>query len=197
MLLYGALDQKGRDDTRISIYLESVMVQHENTMKAKKLYLGGRFDHWISEHYYLFGGEIPWSINLPPREPKVRVGNKEITVIYPFDRFTWESYHSKCNDIGNVPFVNKKLALECNLNFDVPNMSYHTSTGQLATKLLWDDYSKFLFIRKDILEQFLKRHGLTLLWIEQSQNYGDFGTYKSDLKPSYKNFFYVEIMGDK
>ena len=75
-------------------------------------------------------------------------------------------------------------------------MSYYTATGKLATRLVWDDYSRYLYIRKDILDQFANSHGMTLLWIEQISKYGDFGKHDSTLNPTFKDFQYVTIMND-
>lgn len=196
ILLSAYLDQTGRGDTKFLLHVDTVLIDKKEAESVSRLYLKNFSDYRISEHYYLFGGEIPWSRNLPDWNPKIQVGNKDIHIVCPFNYYTWESYHSKCNDIGNVPFLGKTIAQECELQFDASSMSYFTASGELATRLVWDNYSRYLYIRKDILDLFANSNGMTLLWIEKISKYGDFGKHDSTLNPTFKDFQYVTIMNE-
>ena len=110
ILLSAYLDQTGRGDTKLLLYVDTVLIDKKEAESVSRLYLKNFSDYRISEHYYLFGGEISWSKNLPDRNPQIQVGNKDIYIVYPFDYYTWESYHSKCNDIGNMPFLSKSFS---------------------------------------------------------------------------------------
>jgi hypothetical protein len=102
--------------------------------------------------------------------------------------FSWESYHSNINDIGNVPVVSKEIFTELNLTFNVKEQSCRTMTGELAVQLIRDDYSKFLYIRRDFLLDYLERNGFSLVWYEYGTRNGGFKSGDQKLDPAYIDF---------
>lgn len=194
VLLNAALHQKGSNDTRIDIHVSAFLINKEHAESFLK-YLDNNFFHWrVPEFYYLFCGEIPWSKNIVYEKEVVELENNEVEIYFPFLWYTWESYHSQMNNIGNIPFVSDKIAEDLNLNYNVPNLSYYTQNGQLATKFIWDDYSHYLYVRKDLLLEFTEMHDLSLVWYEYGSRYGDFGKGDTKLDPSFKDFKSAKIL---
>jgi len=194
VMLRGYLEQAGRGKTRFTLWLDTILVERTNAERVRDWCRGNYLDDRVSEYYYLFGGEIPWSRNLLEMDVKMRIGDTEIPFIIPYAFYAWESYHSKCNDIGNVPFVCRRIARECDLVFDPSCMSYYTNSGTLATRFFWDDYSKYLYMRRDILDSFADSLGLVLLCIEQLSKYGDFGEHTTSLNPSFADFRHAQYL---
>jgi hypothetical protein len=82
----------------------------------------------------------------------------------------WGSYHSIQNAIGGVPFVSKEIAE--NLILNTENLSFYDKDGKRCTKYIWDDYSHFLFIKKDVLQSYIDVNKYNLVWCETGTRYG-------------------------
>jgi hypothetical protein len=188
ILLNAYLKQKGNNDTRIDIFLTALLVDRETKALLLKLLDRNFLRLYNPEYYYLFGGEIPWSKIIVPENQIEETGKTKIEIQFPYFWYSWESYHSEMNDIGNIPFVSNRIAKSLNLTFDAKTFSYYTEDGQLATKYIWDEYSHFLFIRKELLSNFVRMHNLALILYESGSRYGDFGKTDTKLKPALKDF---------
>lgn len=188
ILLNCSLEQEGINNTRINIYVDALLVKNKFIKQLLTFSKSNYLTYDAPHYYYLFGGEIPWSKNFYCDNDYIEIGNEEIEVLFPYSWYSWESYHSEMNDIDSVAFVSKSIALYLELKYDLRNLFYYTNDGKLATKYIWDDYSHYLYIRKDLMSKFIMKHDLSLIWYERGSRYGDFGEMDTKLNPSYKDF---------
>lgn len=196
LLLYGSMNQESSNGPQIRIVVDSILV--EKTFEDKLIdYLES---NWLTDEvpsqYYLFSGESSWSDNIINEGIAITYGaeKQSMEVIFPYFMYSWESYHSEMNNIGNVPVISKEIFTELGLAFDVKEQSCRTMTGELVIQLVRDDYSKFLYIKKDLLLDYLKKHGLSLVWHEYGTKNGGFKQGDQKLDPAYKDFRYVRRM---
>jgi len=182
-------NQEVKKDVRIDINLDALIVEKINAKKilaSLKKENNVRFDTNTPEYYYLFNGEIPKGKYLQNEV----IGNLfEETNLFSFyssySWFAWESYHSRMNDIGNVPFLSKAICDEFDLSYDIRSLSFFDHDGPV-TKYYHDRSSHFYFLKEDHLQKFLENNNLSLIWGEFIYKYGDFGMEKTkNLNPSY------------
>ena len=195
ILLRGYLSQENDSHEKLDIFLNTLFIDNKNTdFFAEHLKKGGGYYN-SPEFYYLFAGEIAWSRNIYYESESFEIESKDIEVLYPYSWYNWESYHSKQNNIGSFPFVSKQIAK--NLIFNTKDLSFYDKNGKRCTKYIWDDYSHFLYIKKDILEIFMNDKKYELVWCETGTRYGEYGNRETKLNPSFMDFTYVEIFSNK
>ena len=153
-----------------------------------------------SKRYYdLFAGEIFWSAHLTRNETRLKIMDNDFSIHHPYSVYTSESYDSKICDIGDFPFISKQIAEKFNLRFNLKDLSAYTRDSDVkkVTTYLWDDYSYYLFIRKDFLFNYLKDNNLSIVHYEFSSKYGSWGEFNSTkYKPTYsdcKNYKILNI----
>jgi len=182
--------QQDNSDVRIDINVEALMLPKKNEKEALNILKnpeGIRFNHRkVHEHYYLFNGEIPWGKLLQDKGVDELFDDSDEILFYsPFSWFSWESYHSRMNDIGNVPFLVKVICDEYDLRYDIQSLTFYNK-DEAVTKYYRDKSASYYFIKENHLNQFLKKNKLSLAWVENIYKYGDFGLKKTkELNPSY------------
>lgn len=95
---------------------------------------------------------------------------------------------------GSAPFLSKQIAQSLKLYYNVKDLSFYSQDGQQCTKYLWDDYSHFLYIKKDLLIKFLKDNNFGLVWYETGTRYGEFGKHETKLNPPFMDYKYAEVL---
>ena len=189
ILVNACLKQKSDENIRIDILVSALLIEENSLSMIENIKESNYFEINALENYYLFAGEIPWSKNINNYQQEfLDHKSKKINVYHTYSWYSWESYHSSMNDMGNMPFVASEIAQYLSLTFNTNDFSYYTQEGQLATKYIWDNYSHYLFIRKDLLKRYCAHYKLELVWYESGTRYGDFGNRKTILGPSLKDF---------
>ena len=190
------MDQESTNGAQIRIIVDTLLVDKDLQSKLIEHLENDWLVDEVPSYYYLFSGENSWSDNILNERVTISYGSKKqnIEVMFPYFMFSWESYHSEMNNIGNVPAVSKEIFTELKLIFNSKEQSCRTLTGELAVQLIRDDYSKYLYIRKDLLLDYIKKQGLSLTWYEYGTRNGGFKQGDQKLDPSYKDFRYVRRM---
>lgn len=196
VLLHGSINQESSNDARISIFVDALLVKTQYVDKLTDYLENHWFTHEASSFYYLFSGEIAWSNNIVHEERTItnESDNQEIEVVFPYSMFSWESYHSEMNDIGNAPYICRGIFTELGLIFNVKEQFCSTAVGEGAVQLIRDDFSKYLYIRKDFLLDYLKKHGLSLVWYEYGTRNGSLRRDTQKLDPPFVDFRSTRIM---
>lgn len=196
VLLYGSMNQEASNKARIDIYTDALLTSTHNIDKLTEYLNKNRFIHEAHSFYYIFAGEIAWSNNIVYEERTMTNENdkQKIEVIFPYSMFSWESYHSETNNVGSVPFVCRRIFTDLDLMFNVMDQSCRTTEGELAVRLVQDDYSKYLYIRKDLLLGYMKKYELSLIWYEYDIRYGGSKQGDQKLDPSYTDFKSTKVM---
>ncbi|MCP4405574.1 MAG: hypothetical protein GY801_50755 [bacterium] len=195
VLLYASLEQQGDEGARMYVEVNTRLIRNECVDLFMESYPPQDFYFRDTpEHPYLFAGEIPWGQNIKREADIIEIHGKDVEIYFPFLFYFWEPTRSQINDIGYIPFVSPSIAKEFRLQYNVRDVSYYTSKGEIATKFLWDDYSRYLYIRKDVLVKFMEKHNLSLIWLERGSRYGNYGKMKTTLKPSLKDFSSAKIL---
>jgi hypothetical protein len=197
VLLYGSINQESSNDAQIRIVVDTLLVDKKFEDRLIDYLENQWFMNEVPSYSYLFSGEASWSNNILNEETTITYGSEEqnIKVVFPYYMFSWESYHSQMNDIGNVPIISKEIFTELGLTFNVKEQSCRTMTGELAVQLIRDEYSKYLYIRKDFLLDYLERHGLSLVWYEYGTRNGGFKLQDDKkLDPPYIDFRSITTM---
>ena len=136
---------------------------------------------------YAFAGEVPWSARFaaPLRTPNgdaerhieiafhrygadsSRVG---VPIEVPVYRWIWESYHSVANQVGGVYFLAPALCESLGLVNHARDVDLYDGDGKRATiftRAESDDLGvdcRFLFIRSDLLDRYLRETDQRLIW---------------------------------
>ena len=191
-----SINQESSNDARISIFVDALLVKTQYVDKLTDYLENHWFTHEASSYYYLFSGEIAWSNNIVHEERTItnESDKQEIEVVFPYSVFSWESYHSEMNDIGNIPSICRGIFTESGLTFNVKEQCCSTAVGELAVQLIQDDFSKYLYIRKDFLLDYLKKHGLSLVWYEYGTRNGNLKRDAQKLDPPLADFRSTRIM---
>lgn len=190
--------QQNREGVRFDVNVDSILLPSNRVQEA--LYIlnnsdNSNFDHRIEQYYYLFHGEIPWG-KLIEEVDISRVFEGDNLVLYsPFAWFSWESYHSRMNDIGNVPFLSKVICTEFDLKYNINSFSFYTNKGEMVARFFNDSTSHYFFMRKDCICRFLQKYNLSFIWYEFGHRYGDFGLEgKKELDPAMQRFQSADLL---
>jgi hypothetical protein len=137
--------------------------------------------------YYTYGGEIPWSnrFGAPMRDESGRVHRNlqqafsywadgdwtGIPVEIPIWDWEWESYHSQLNQVSGITTPSPSICESLRLTNRRGDWDLYDSNGNVATiyrEASMVDKSliaNFLYIRSDLLRQYLFDTEQTLLWL--------------------------------
>ena len=197
VLIHARNHQKNTDKVRIDIDVEVLLFLEKKKKKALNIFKNQtniHFERLIYEHYYLFHGEIPWGKLLQTKSfDKLLDDSDEIWLYSPFSWFTWEGYHSKMNDLGNVPFLSKFICDEYNLKYDLNTLTFFDK-DEAVTRYNHDTSSHYYFINKSHLDRFLKKYNLSLAWLEFVRKDGDYGYENTKgLEPSFNDIESITI----
>lgn len=184
--------QQSRNDIRIDINVDAILLPKEKTIEALNILNDSednRFEQYDEQYYYLFNGEIPWGKLIQSRKIGELFDDPEKLSFYlPYAWFSWESYHSRMNNIGSVPFLIKAICDEFNLKYDIESFTFFDK-GEACTKYYHDNFSHYYFIKEKYIREFLKKNNLSLIWCEFGSKYGEFSLErKRQLEPSTSRF---------
>lgn len=187
--------QQDTNDVRIDIDVDALMLPKKNAKEALNISKNIEdigFNRHFHEHYYLLNGEIPWGKLLQAKSIEELFDDSDAISFYsPYSWFTWEGYHSRMNDIGNVPFLAKAICDEFNLRYDIQSLTFF-DRDEAVTKYYRDKSSNYYFIKGNHLNQFLKKNKLSLVWMEIIYKYGDFGLKNTKgLDPSFNEIMSI------
>ena len=192
VLLNSRHHQQSTDGIRIDINVDAVLLPKEKGKEALGILNNSeenRFDHDIEQYYYLFNGEISWGKLIQTTKiSEFRSEPQRLSFYSPYAWFSWESYHSRMNNIDNVPFLAKAICDEFNLKYDIESFTFFDN-GEACTKYYHDNFSHYYFIKERYIKEFLKKNNIVLIWCEFGYKYGDFGSKnKRKLEPSTNRF---------
>jgi len=184
--------QQSTNNIRININVDAILLPKEKAVEALDILNNSednRFEYYNEEYHYIFNGEIPWGKLVQVKNISALFDDPEKLTFYsPYAWFSWESYHSRMNDIGNVPFLTKAICDEFNLKYDIKSFTFFDK-GEACTKYYHDNFSHYYFIKEKYIREFLKKNNLSLMWYEFVYKYGDFGSKnKRQLDPSTNRF---------
>ena len=193
MLLNAYLEQSAKEDARrIFSFLRGLLVKHNRVAKILDAfktikYPGNDALPELREDHYTYAGEIPWSPHFgsPLRGPngKAKRDHRRAFVLHdgkrwlpgipieaPAYRFSWESYHSTLNQVSGITVPAPALCEQLRLSNRRSEWDLYDRTGHLATvyrefKADTDTFrSSFLYLRADLMTDYLARTGQTLIW---------------------------------
>ena len=86
----------------------------------------------------------------------------------------------------------KRLAQSLDLKINLNDFNLYEASGEKASSYIHDNYSSFLYFRKDLLQQYLHDLRQSMIWIEIASKYGAFGEHKQKYNPSFKDYRFVK-----
>jgi len=180
VLLDGYINQEDLEAKRSRfIFPRGLLVRKDEASKLveclKNQNLGGRWLPDIPEDYYTYAGEIPWCETFPPNgTTKIEFtvdDNSRISceVLIPARYYNWESYHSSVNRASPAMVPAKELAEAIDLCSQPQIFDLYEKNGKLASLTLrwgepWNTEHRLTYLRKDLLEGYLKESDVELVW---------------------------------
>lgn len=94
---------------------------------------------------------------------------KSFEVLMPVMDYDWESYHSDLNDAGHTTVIAKEVANHLNLVNQPQTFDLFDSNGEIASANIdfhqdYNNYHNFVYLRKDLLDKFLRERNLRFVW---------------------------------
>lgn len=185
-LLHGFVNRETEDKTIFTIF-DGLFVRTRDVPKAIDILSSrgavGRQTPYPEEDHYTYAGEIPWADTWHLQQYPTSIGNgtEKVEVFMPVRNYAWETYHSLENQLGGIPFPSKELATDLGLHVQIPSITMAQSgSAKPATVLVLcgephHNSDTLLFIRQDLLNDYLRRKGFSfvlLVWGERRANYG-------------------------
>lgn len=194
VLLNGYVEQSARDDgRRVFTFLRGLLAKHHQVAKIFAAideieYPGNMAIPDPYDDYYTYAGEIPWSVRfgsaLRGRNGRAKRNLQRafalhdgkrwlpgIPVEVPIHRFAWESYHSALNQGGGIEIPAPALCERLHLLNRQGERDMYDRLGRVATmyresKADEDTFRSYLlFMRADLMADYLARTGQTLIWL--------------------------------
>ncbi len=186
IVLHGHVNRDSRDKT-IFAFFDGLFVPTEDVPKTIQILSSMEYpgNHNIPRpegEYYTYAGEIPWADTWRSQQypSSIELKGTEARVIQPVRDYSWESYHSTENQLGGVSFPSKELGEDLGLYVQIPSITTaQRNTSRVATVPIvcgkpYHDYESLLFIRQDLLDDYLRKKALRLVlfvWGERRANY--------------------------
>lgn len=164
---------KNRDFNDVFSYLE-------------KQDLGSRWFPEIPQHIYTFKDEVPWCdtfayngkselnfvVGQKPKKTRIEKPDEqtnEYEVEIPVSSLGWESYHSVVNQGYHAYVLSKELCEFLELSSRPQTFDLYDKNDRTASiTLKWGEeshtFQKLIYIRKDLLENYLENGKLELIW---------------------------------
>lgn len=194
IMLYGRLSQKSAKKSQIDIDVISYLLPKRELMNfVQKFKEQGSFiNNYNFDNHYLFAGEIPWSNNVIDDVVTTELNGNKIEIYMPVSSYFRDS-QSEFEINSNVYFISKRIALDLDLKMNLDDFNFYTRSKEIASVYIYDNYSKFLFIRADLLELYLRKTEQSLVWVEMGSKYGTLGDNEK-YNPSYKDFLTLKTL---
>jgi hypothetical protein len=197
ILISASLNQKDESNkTRLFIDVNSYISKNEMRKKALEMVSSDYFGR-SNEHFHMFSGEIPWS-NIFESEEESYNSDFSLEEFLPLiSHYSWSSWTSDRFQHPYFRFLSTIVARRLDLDFDLNTLSYYTKDRIPVTNYYVTDNSKFLFIDKQIITEYLLKNDYELIWVKNISKYGDFGIHHdSKLNPSFKDFKVTKCFSD-
>lgn len=96
--------------------------------------------------------------------------DKKFKVMLPVMEYSWESYRSTTNNVEHIRVVGKEIASKLKLKNQAQSFDLIDSNSELASQNIryYEDYNNnhsFVYIRKDLLQSYLKVTKTKLVWV--------------------------------
>jgi hypothetical protein len=220
ILLDGTIEQASVDALRIFTFLRGVLIAEEDVSELKQKlqeteYPGNRNIPKTSKDHYTYAGEIPWSERYGPflseedgsakrnveRAFGSRIGSTSgVQVEIPVHTFAWESHHSRLNQVSGMRFPAPALCEYLNLVNHNQTSDLFESGGERATiyrEFRFDNArydSWLLYIRKDLLEEYLEETDQTIAWLpwgERTLDHNELQAKSDELSKLHNNYEHI------
>jgi hypothetical protein len=193
VLLNAFIQEAGFNDRETFTFIRGLFMQPRDVTRVNGAmatldYLGNSRVPEPADDYYTYAGEIPWSpfyaddfrlVNGRARRHLSRmlerfsggrwIGTGQVEV--PVHRWSWESYHSALNQVSGVEFPAAALCDQLGLVNHNGSFDLRDQAGRQASVYREFEvadrhgHSNLLYLRKDLLEQYLAVTGQTLVWV--------------------------------
>jgi hypothetical protein len=207
VLLNGFILQSGSSDRETFTFIRGLLMRTGDIAQVKEAM--STLDHFGNaripepgDDYYTYAGEIPWSpsyavdYRLASGRARRHVspmlerfsGGRWIAsgrVEVPVHRWSWESYHSSLNQVSGIDFLAPALCEKLGLVNHNGTFDLWDRRGRQASVYREFDVvdrfgdSRLLYLRQDLLEQYLSLTEQVLVWIpwgERGLNYNSSST---------------------
>jgi len=171
------------NNTRIEFYINSFL---EKISSPQKKYKKGNIYSPESEFSHIFSGEINWSpfFNFNFKE----LFNKNSGLLNTTYRYTWTAWSFNRYENPFFKFFNPALSMLTNLKFQPNGLYYYNEKNAHVTKIIRSWGSELYYIRKDVIDEILKKTKSDLKWHQFLAKYGEWGKEKDRiLNPAYKD----------
>lgn len=188
VVLDGFLEQTAADDRQVFTFLRGVLVESGETDRLCTLFSGLEYPGNtaipdVPEQYYTYAGEMPFSSvpGLPAAGEQEDDGYETmvsadhwsatgVPVDIPVQQYNWESYHSVLNPNSGAVLPSKQICEALNLHYRANKWDLHDASGVASLyREVGEDDSQitgwFSYLRRDLLENYLKQSGKTLVWL--------------------------------
>ncbi|WP_028844911.1 NACHT domain-containing protein [Thermodesulfovibrio thiophilus] len=193
VMLYGHLFQEGIEKSRIDISLYTIIVPRDSARRVIRKIEKNELDLFmlVSENHNVYGGEIPWSENYLDSTITNDMSGDNIELYLPVSYYSRET-KSKIEVLHYAYIPSKRLALHFDLKINIDDFNLYEKNGKKASSYIHDNYSRFLYFRKDLIQQFLSNHRQSMLWIEIASKYGAYGEYENKYDPSFQDYRFIK-----
>jgi hypothetical protein len=202
ILLNGFIQQAGSHERETVTFIRGLFMRQGDIAQVKVAM--STLDHFGNsripepgQDYYTYAGEIPWSSSYAD-DYRLASGRARRHVVPMLERFdggrwittgrvevavhswSWERYHSSLNQVSGIDFVAPALCEKLGLVNHASTFDLWDRNGQQASVYREFDVagrfgnSSVLYLRQDLLEEYLALTGQVLVWIpwgERTLNY--------------------------
>ena len=167
VLIDARLTQSGQKDSKLTLSGHLFTCQPADQEIVVNKYQSHGLDVFEADLNHTLAGEIPWRF-IDNEEDNWRDDPPVESLIEYYNWCSSDEHTDHPIPTSHTPILKQSLAKQLNLTFSVNEMAYYDQSGIPATKLIWDNTSRFLFIRADLLQSFLRKNGVGLIWCERS-----------------------------
>lgn len=194
VMLYGRATQQGIGKSRIDIGAYSVIVSETKADQLTEGIARNEVPMWrfVSESHHALAGEIPWNDNFLDERTRVTIDGVEIEIYFPVTVYLNES-NSGLETARDVKMPSRTILRHFGLTINLNNFNFYLPSNELASMYLYDNHSSFLYLRSDLLRTYLRDSKQSLIWIDISSKYGDFGESNPGYNPSFCDHHRVRL----
>jgi hypothetical protein len=191
-MLYGHIVQEGTEKSRIDIGIYTIMVSEsiaDSTIdKIRRNELS--MHYLVAENSNVWAGEIPWSKNCLDGIRHEEIEGKEVELCLPISTYHQET-KSEIEIVGHAYVPSKRLAQSLGLKINLDDFNLYEESGKKASAYIHANHSSFVYIRKDLLQQYLSDTGQSMIWIEMTSKNGSLKENERNYDPSFKDLLIV------
>ncbi len=169
-------DQPGADEAE----LQATLSRAEEIIAE-----GGREAFETIIRRYSPDAKLIWSTNRLDQQ-----GSSKYQALVPLREYSWELYHSALNQAGGAEVLAKQVAEAICLHSQPQTFDLFSADGSRAS-IAWQsgdtgrNSERFLYLRRDLLEQFLAKQNYKLVWVTWGERQHSIDMM-SNLSPAYR-----------